>query len=424
MDDDPSVLRSAVLEAVRSPVRRSPPGRLATVRVRILELRFIAVALTACWALTAALLLVVYRPGGPVDIAVGLVAIGPIAIGLAGFKWPPATHGQRAFAAMTWLGLGSLLVLVPSIVGVYSQLVGGGAQTLVPSVEAAYPWALGLVGTSLFAGFGIARRALGETAMRRGRLVRGVVVAVVLALGAGSLFTVAALANELALRDKPTASSRFGPTDTGREPPLCDAQLTMAASARVELSVDGDLDGRSIGSIDLAGDRSGTDFRWLAYEATSAEFGLRGEARIAQRAWVREPFGGWTLATLSQVDGGTVDSEAIVLALSASQRAAAELHGVDVVEGARARHCRIAIDGPTFRLAFPEVRWLVGTNEMTRWRGQLDYWIFLDGQLGRIIGSVNGDAAAIREGALQATIRVDLRATDRGLPVHLNPPTP
>jgi hypothetical protein len=387
-------------------------------------LRLIAVALTACWALTATLLLVVYRPGGPVDIAVGLVAIGPIAIGLAGLKWPPASHGRRAFAAMTWLGLGSLLVLVPSIVGVYSQLVSGGAQTLVPSVEAAYPWALGLIGTSLFAGFGIARRAFGQTALRRGRLVRGVIVAVVLAVGAGSLFTVAALANELALRDKPTASSRFGPTDTGREPPLCDAQLTMAASARIELSLDGELDGRSIGSVDLAGDRSGTDFRWLAYEATSSEFGLRGEARIAERAWVREPFGEWTAATLDAVDGGAVDSEAIVLALAASQRAAAELHGVDVVEGARARHCRIAIDGPTFRLAFPEVRWLVGTNEMSHWRGQLDYWIFLDGEVGQIIGSVNGDAAAIRAGALQATIRVDMRATDRGLPVHLNPPTP
>jgi hypothetical protein len=412
-------------------LRRSPPpfgllapGRLATVRVRILELRLIAVALTACWTLTAALLLVVYRPGGPVDIAVGLVAIGPIAIGLAGLKWPPATHGRRAFAAMSWLGLGSLLVLVPSIVDVYSQLVGGGAQTLVPSLEAAYPWALGLLGTSLFAGFGIARRALGETSMRRGRLVRGAVVAVVLALGAGSLFTVAALANELALRDKPTASSRFGPTDTEREPPLCDAALTAAASARVELSLDGDLDGRSMGTVDLAGDRSGNDYRWLAYQATTSVFGLRGQARIAGHAWVRDPFGGWRSATITEVDGGTVDSQAIVLALSTSQRAAAELHGVDVVEGARARHCRIAIDGPTFRLAFPEVNWLVGTDELTRWRGQLDYWIFLDGEVGQIIGSVNGDAGAIREGALQATIRVDMRATDRGIPVHLNPPTP
>jgi hypothetical protein len=390
----------------------------------MLELRLIAVALTACWSLTAALLLVVYRPGGPVDIAVGLVAAGPIAIGLAGLTWPPATHGQRGFAAMVWLGLGSLLVLVPSIVDVYDQLVGGGSQTLLPSVEAAYPWAVALLGTSLFAGFGIARRILGETAMRRRRLVRGVVVAVVLALGAGSLFTVAAMANELALRDKPTVSSRFGPTDTDREPPLCDAALVAAASARVELSLDGDLDGRSIGSIDLAGDRSGADFRWLAYAATTSELGLHGAARIVDLAWIREPFGGWRRATIAEVAGGTVDSQAIAVALSSSQRAAAELHGVDVVEGARARHCRVAIDGPTFWQAFPQVKWLVGTNVMARWRGQLDYWIFLDGELGQVIGSINGDAGEIKTGALQATIRVELKATDRGVPVRLNPPTP
>jgi hypothetical protein len=390
----------------------------------MLELRLIAVALTACWALTAALLLVVYRPGGPVDIAVGLVAVGPIAISLAGIIWPPATHGQRGFAGMVGLGLGSLLVLVPSIIDVYDQLLGGGAQTLLPSVEAAYPWALALLGTSLFAGFGIARRVFGETPMRRRRLVRGAIVAVVLALTAGTLFTVAALANELALRDQPTASSRFGPTDTGREPPLCDAPLRTAASARVELSLAGDLDGRSIGSIDLGGDRSVTDFRWLAYAATTSELGLHGSARIGENAWVREPFGGWRRATTAEVAGGTVDSQAIAVALSASQRTAAELHGVDVVEGARARHCRIAIDGPTFRRAFPQVTWLVGANEMTHWRGEIDFWIFLDGELGQVIGSINGDAGAIHEGALQATIRVDLRATFRGAPVHLNPPTP
>jgi hypothetical protein len=394
------------------------------VRVRILELRLIAVAMTACWMLTAALLILVYRPGGPVDIAVGLVALGPVGIGLAGLIWPPVANSQRAFAGMVWLGLGSLLVLVPSIVDVYDQLVGGGAQTLLPSVEAAYPWGLALLGTSLFAGFGIARRALGQTSMRRRRLVRGTILAVVLAILSGSLFTVAAMSNELALRDHATASSRFGPTDTGREPPTCDASLSTAASARVELTLTGDLDGHSIGSVNLAGDRSGTDFRWLAYAATTTELGLHGEARIGDDAWVREPFGGWRRAASDDVAGGTVDLQAFLVALSTNQRAAAELHGVDVVEGARARHCRIAVDGPTFRRAFPEVVWLVGPNDLGRWRGELDYWIFLDGQLGQVIGNVNGDAGAIKEGALQATIDVDLKATDRGAPVHLNAPTP
>ena len=394
------------------------------MRVRTLELRLIAIALTACWALTAGVVLLGYRPGGPVDIAVGVAATLPVVIALAGVAWPPATHGERAFAAMVWLGLGSLLVLVPSIADVSTQLVQRGAQTLLPSVEAAYPWALALIGTSLFASFGIGRKVLGETAMRRRRLIRGIVVATVLATVSGTVFTAVAMANELALRGRPTLSSRFGPTDTEREPPSCAAALSVGATARTELHLTGELDGRSIGSIDLAGDRTGPDFRWLAYAATSRELGLHGKARIGDNAWVREPFGGWRRGLPWEVVQGVVDTQALRSALSAGTRAAAELHGVDVIEGARARHCRIAIDGPTFRQAFPVVDWLVGDANMSIWRGELDYWIFLDGQLGLVIGSVNGDAGAIRQGALQATIRVNMSATDRGRAVRIDAPTP
>jgi hypothetical protein len=391
--------------------------------VRTLELRLIAIALTACWTLTAGVVLLGYRPGGPVDLVVGIAAALPIGIAVAGLAWPPATHGQGAFAAMVWLGLGSLLLLVPSILDVSAQLVQRGAQTLLPSVEAAYPWALALVGTSLFAGFGIARRLLGATAMKRRRLLRGIGVATVLAIGAGATFTAIAMANELALRDRPTTSSRFGPTDTEREPPPCDSSLTAGATSRIELHLTGDLDGRSIGSIDLAGDRSGGDFRWLAYAATSSELGLHGAARIGENAWIREPFGGWRRAELGEVADAAVDTQALESALTMGTRTAAELHGVDVIEGARARHCRIAIDGPTFRRAFPMVDWLIGHANMTIWRGELDYWIFMDGELGRVVGSVNGDAGAIREGALQATIRVLLTATDRGAGFRIDPPT-
>lgn len=391
--------------------------------MRTLELRLIAIALTACWTLTAGVVLLGYRPGGPVDLVVGIAAALPIAIALAGLAWPPATHGQRAFAAMVWVGLGSLLLLVPSIADVSTQLVQRGAQTLLPSLEAAYPWALALFGTSLFAGFGIARRLLGATAMKRRRLVRGIAVATVLATGAGAAFTAIAMANELALRDRPTTSSRFGPTDTEKEPPPCDSTLTAGTTARIELHLTGELDGRSIGGIDLAGDRSGGDFRWLAYAATSSELGLHGAARIGTDAWVREPFGGWRRAALSEVADATIDLQALETALLLGTRAAAELHGVDVIEGARARHCRIAIDGPTFRNAFPVVDWLIGDADMTIWRGELDYWIFTDGELGRVVGSVNGDAGAIREGALQATIMVDLTATDRGGAFRINPPS-
>src|SRR5258705_9170029 len=72
-------------ERLSHPFGLVAPGRLADVRVRMLELRLIAVALIACWTLTAGLLLVVYRPGGPVAIAVGLVVVvRPIGISLAG----------------------------------------------------------------------------------------------------------------------------------------------------------------------------------------------------------------------------------------------------------------------------------------------------------------------------------------------------
>lgn len=386
------------------------------------ELRLIAAALVGCWTLTAGVLLLGYRPGGPVDLAVGLAAALPIAIAVAGLAWPPATHGERAFATMVWLGLGSLLLLVPSIADIGAQIVQRGPQTLLPSVEAAYPWALALLGTSLFAGFGIARRQLGETAMRRRRLVKGVVVAVILAGVAGTLFTAVAMANELALRDRPTVSSRFGPTDSEREPPLCDAALTVGTTARLELHLSAVLDGRSLGTVDLAGDRSGRDFRWIAYAATPTQLGLLGEARIGSEAWIRGPYSGWQRADPLDVADGTIDRQAFNAALENGTRAAAEFHGVDVVEGARARHCRIAIDGATMRRAFPQVAWLVGDADLSRWRGQLDYWIFLDGELGQVIGSVNGDAGDIRPGALLATIGINLSATDRGGSIALAAP--
>jgi hypothetical protein len=123
------------------------------------------------------------------------------------------------------------------------------------------------------------------------------------------------------------------------------------------------------------------------------------------------------------VSTGTIDLRAFEQALADGSREAAEFHGVDVIEGARARHCRLAVDGVTFRTAFPQIDWLVGTADLSRWRGELDYWIFLDGQLGWVTGSVNGEAGEIREGALQATIRVNLTATERDEPVRIDAPT-
>jgi hypothetical protein len=384
----------------------------------------IALVLAACWAVAAGLLLLEYRPGGPIDIAVGIAALLPAIIALAGVVWPPVARGNEAFAAMVCLAAGSLLVLVPSIADVTGQLGGRGVQTLLPSVEAGYPWVLGLIGTCLFTGFGLARRGLGPSAMRRRRLIRGITVAILLAIGTGFVFAAVAMGNELALRDRVAASSRFGPTDPIRDPPDCDGAMDIGPQARLALHLDGTLDGRSLGTVELAGERSASDVRWLAYVATNRELGLEGVALIGSDAWLRDPFSAWHRVMPDEVRDKTLDVTVFRVALATDARAASEARGVALIEGARARQCRIAIDGPTFRAAFPEIAWLVGDADLAHWRGQLDYWVFVDGQIGRIAGSANGDAADIQDGALLATIRVDLTATDRDATIRIAPPAP
>ena len=115
------------------------PRRLLAMRVRLFELRLIAATLTTLWTIAAGLVLLGYRPGGPIDVVVGLVAMLPIPISLAALIWPPAARGRRAFASVVWLGLTAILVLIPSIAAILGQLLARGPQTLLPSWEEAYP---------------------------------------------------------------------------------------------------------------------------------------------------------------------------------------------------------------------------------------------------------------------------------------------
>ena len=393
------------------------------MRVRSFELRLIAAGLTVLWTLTAALVLLGYRPGGPIDLLVGLAAVLPAAISATALMWPPAARGDRSFAATVWLGLGAGLLLVPSIGGIIGQLVARGAQTLLPSLEAAYPWFLALAATCLFASLGMVRRMLGPAAPRRRRLVNAVLLAVGLTAVSGSVFAGAAIGNELALRDRPAVASRFGPTDPGIEPPRCDATIVEGSTAQVSLGMTGDVDGRPFGSLQLSGARVGGDFRWTANVATDLVLGRFGAARIGGDAWQLDARGRWPPAAPAEIDGLTVDRRAIEVALTQGYRATAEDLGIEFVEGARARHCRIALDGPTFRQAFPEVTWLVGDVDLHRWRGELDYWAFEDGQVGRLTATVNGDAGGLPEIGLQGTVRATMTATDRGLPATIVRPS-
>ena len=378
--------------------------------------------LVVLWFVACALVLIGYRPGGPVDILVGLAAVGPMLIAIAAVAWPPVARGDRAFAGIAWLGLLAVLLLVPSIAGLVAQLIGRGPQTLMPSFEAAYPWILALTATSLYAGLGVARHRLGGGALRRRRLGVGGAVAMLMVLAAGTLFSAVAIGNELALGDRPALGSRFGPTDPDLEPPPCDGELRAGPSARLDLLLDASVDGRRTGQVVIGGIRDGSDFRWLGFAATRLLVGQVGAARVGDGAWDRQPGTPWVRAPLATVTNLDLDVPLIDVALTNANRSVAEDYGLAYIEGARARHCRITVDGDTLRAAVPEVSLLIGETDLSRWRVDLDYWVFADGELGQADGRATGPAGGLEPDALLAALRFRLTAVDRGLPVTVFPP--
>jgi hypothetical protein len=420
------------------------------MRVRTFGLRLLAGVLTALWATAGGIVVLGYRPGGPADGFVGLASLLPLAVSLLGLLWPPVVRGDRAFAAVAWLGLGAILLLVPSIGGVLTQLLARGPQTLLPSWEAVYPWVLALLATSLFGGLGVARRVLGSTAMRRRRLGLGLLVAVAATSVTGSAFAAAAIANEIALRDAPSASSRFGPTSGDGEPPHCTDALSAARTATVALQVRGDVDGRPIGTVDVHGTRNGADVAWTADIATEVTLGQFSLVRLDGTTWTRPPRSPWTndgrLAPLATPPNGpptppadplvptgtafpavvrpALDREVLDSALTPGYRAAAEERGLEYVEGARARHCRVALDGRTFQLAVPASGWMSVRQDLHRWRGTLDFWVFLDGEVGQVTATVNGEAQSLGRSGLQANLVATMTATDRDKPVTIQSPAP
>jgi hypothetical protein len=200
-------------------------------------------------------------------------------------------------------------------------------------------------------------------------------------------------------------------------------EVTVGPAARVDLIVTGAVDGSLLGTVDVRGVRSGNDVRWLAYVTTSHVLGVYGAARIGDEAFLRTPETGWATAEPAAVADAGLDAQVLEVALDPEVRTASEMHGVSFFEGARARHCRVAIDGPTFRQAFPQVHWLVGDADLGHWRGELDFWVFVDGQLGRLAGTISGEGGPIVEGTLQATLRATMTMTDRTRPNDVVAPT-
>jgi hypothetical protein len=392
------------------------------VRVRLFELRLLAIALSSLWAIGGGTFLIGFRPGGPWDLAVGVTASLPFLVSIGAIFWPPLITSDRASAIVFWDGLVAGLLLVPSIASVARQILTGRSQELLPSAEVIYPFGVALMATTLFVGLGISRKLIPEVGLGRRRLVASVAFALITSILIGGTFAGVSLADDAALQDRPAADSRFGPTRAGLTPPSCDGPIQEAWTASVDLTLWGDVDRNSIGSVDLSGHRLGNDFEWSAQVVRSDLFGQFREERLSGRAWAQGPGQAWRSVDPAALDPDALDASVLADALSPGNRATAEDRGLEYVEGARARHCRIAVDGPTFQASFPQVAWLTRDASLETWRGQLDYWLFGDQELGMVTGSINGNASPVLGPGLQATVSVRLTATDRDAPLVIFPP--
>ena len=392
------------------------------MRVRQFELRLLAVALTVLWAVGGGIVLIAYRPGGPVDVLVGVAASLPLLVSVAAIVWPPLVKGYGGAAGVFWIGLAAALLLIPSIASVLGQLLEGGPQTLLPSAEFLYPWALALLATSLYAGLGISRQFIPEAGYGRKLLAASIAFAVVATSAIGGVYAGVSLADDAALQNKPAAYSRFGPTSANMIPPDCTRSLSTAVSAKLGVDLWGDVDQRSVGTVSLTGYRLGSDVSWTAQVVRNDLFGQYGVVRIGTSAWTQSPGTSWQTAAPRDVDNQLVDATALAQALSPTNRATAEYSGLEYVEGARARHCRVAVDGNTFQASFPQVKWLTKSAVLETWRGEINFWVFGDGEVGMITGSINGAAQEILPHGIQATIKVRMTATDRDTQVTISPP--
>jgi len=369
------------------------------VRVRVIELRILGAVRGGLWIAAFVLVVAGYRPGGPIDTLVGLAAVGPALVALL-----------------------AVLLLVPSLAGRVTQLTSRGPQTLLPSLEAAYPWLLALGATCLYAGIGLARRRLGERVVRRRRFLAGGTLGLVLLLATGSVFSAAAIVNELAVSNRLVNGSRFGPTEPATQPPDCTDPVVAGATARLQLRSDVSIDGRYAGQMVIDGIRDGADVSWTGFAATREALGTFGVTRLGSQAWRMAPGQDWRGAPVADVIGRDLDRQLVAVALTPSEANAPEDRGLAYIEGALARHCRVTLVGSTLRRALPEIQLLVGDADIDRWRGELDFWVFADGQLGQADGRITGSAVGLAEDSLTAALRFRLLAYDRGLPVAVLPP--
>ncbi len=403
-------------------------------------MRGLAVVLTLVWAATAIAVAVAYRPGGPLDIVVALMCFGPVLVCLAGVASPPVAARPRHRAALVWLWIAALLFAIPVLYGVLSTLAAGGSRSLVPSMEAAYSGLLAVFSMALFSVVGLVHARRHEPVFETRPTLLAAILATALTVLVGAAFVLVAVINDEGLRAAQPPRSSYGPTDPDLQPPFCDGPPDLGPYATINVRATSSLDDEVRGTALLEGRRAGIDEAWGGTWDGPDGSGRTAYLRIGRQAWLNDessdraapgrtwqavgpdPFG------LAGADALTMDGPPHAWVDVPRGAIVAEDLGLDVVEGARARHCRTFMDGPTALVTFLPLRWLLHdghgqvADDIRRWRGEMDWWVFGDGELGRATVQVSGSRADTtwEASGVQAVLRAELEATDRDLPVDLS----
>ncbi len=405
-------------------------------------MRLLAAILTILWAATAIAIATAYRPGGPIDIAVAVACFAPVLVADAGVVWPATGLNRRHRMALVWVWIAAVLFTIPVFYGVASSLFAEGPQSLVPSFEEAYAAVLALLSTAFFSIVGLVHRRRRVRPLQRRATWFTAGVSVLLTIVVGLAFVFVAVVNDQSVRREEPSSSRFGPTDPDLDPPFCDQPVALGANAVVTIEAKSSLDNEDRGWALLEGQRGGRDESWGGSWGGPDGSGQEAYLRVGRLAWLNEssddpgapgttwhgvrpdPFGMLGSTRL------TMDGPPHTVANAPRGSIVAEDQGLDIIEGARARHCRTFIDGPTALDAFLPLRWLLFDGSapppgaIERWRGEIDWWVFADGELGLAAVEVSGSRAETDWDAegVRAVLEARLEAADRDRPVDVTAP--
>jgi hypothetical protein len=415
-------------------------------------LRLAGVIVLGLWVALALAVAVAYRPGGQLDLLVAIGAILPVLVAAASVAWPAVTRSQRDLVGLAWIWLFALLLTIPLIYSVASSLTSAGPQRLVPSAEVAYGSVLALGFTAIFSLLGPVHQRSAHRVFERRASLEAVGLAVGVTAVVALVFGGVLVLNQRTLRAEIPVASRYGPTDPAIIPPECTIAPRLGPHGRIAIGARLLIDDRVVAEGRLDGRREGVDEVWAGGWSGVPPSGVKpgdGTAdgslayrRVGPRAWLNEasddpdapgrtwhevdpdPFG---LADPSRL---TMDGPPRTVLGGLLGPLVTEDLGLEVVEGARARHCRTFVDGPTSLSAFLPLRWLVsGTptslpTDLAAWRGELDWWVFGDGELGRAAIEVSGLPSDAWAGlaAIEGMLLADLDVTDRTRPVDVTGP--